>query len=91
MASKKSEPTKPVFSKPPYQLSSDEVAQELKTNVETGLSPAQAGQALDKYGSNELDGGEGIPIWKVFVKQVSNAMYVHCPDVSSDYLYANVS
>lgn len=76
MASKKLGPSKPTFSRPPYQLTPEEVAQELETNVDTGLSPAQAGQAFSKYGSNELDGGEGVPIWKVFVKQISNAMYV---------------
>lgn len=76
MASKGPELSKPVFSRPPYQLTPEQVARELKTNVDTGLSPAQAGQALSKYGSNELDGGEGIPIWKVFVKQISNAMFV---------------
>lgn len=76
MAGKKPEPAQPTFSRPAYQLTPEQVAQELETNVETGLSPAQAEQALTKYGSNELDGGEGIPIWKVFVKQVSNAMYV---------------
>lgn len=76
MTGKDFEPTKPAFSRPPYQLSFEQVAQELETNVETGLSPAQAEQALSRYGSNELDGGEGIPIWKVFVKQATNAMYV---------------
>lgn len=75
MASKEPGPSNPIFSRPPYQLTPEEVAQELETNVDTGLSPAQAGLALSKYGSNELDGGEGIPIWKVFVKQISNAMY----------------
>lgn len=76
MASKEPGPSTPIFSRPPYQLTPEEVAQELETNVDTGLSPVQAGLALSKYGSNELDGGEGIPIWKVFVKQISNAMYV---------------
>lgn len=78
MTSEESGPSKPIFSRPPYQLTPEEVAQELETNVDTGLSPVQAGQAFSKYGSNELDGGEGVPIWKVFVKQISNAMYVPC-------------
>lgn len=82
MASKESGPSKPIFSRPPYQLTPEEVAQELETSVDTGLSPAQASQALSKFGSNELDGGEGIPIWKVFVKQISNAMYVPYVHVS---------
>lgn len=88
MASKESGPAKPSFSRPAYQLTPEQVAQELQTNVDTGLSPAQAEQALSKYGPNELDGGEGIPIWKVFVKQISNAMYVTLPiytDIKCSY------
>jgi len=74
MAPKRYRPQKPSFSRPPYQLSADEVAQELGTNIETGLSPSQAKQNLDQYGENKLEGGEGVPVWKVFIKQVSNAM-----------------
>ncbi|CUS14038.1 unnamed protein product [Tuber aestivum] len=74
MASKNSGSQKPPFSKPPYQLSADEVAQELGTNLETGLSPSQAKQNLGQYGENKLEGGEGVPMWKVFIKQISNAM-----------------
>ncbi|PWW78360.1 potassium/sodium eff [Tuber magnatum] len=74
MAPKGSGPQKPSFSQPPYLLSADQVAQELGTNLETGLSPPQAKQSLDQYGENKLEGGEGVPVWKVFIKQISNAM-----------------
>jgi magnesium-transporting ATPase (P-type) len=74
MARKNDGPRKPVFPRPPYLLPVEQVVEELNTNVETGLSPAQAQENLSQYGGNRLDGGEGIPLWKVFVKQVSNAM-----------------
>lgn len=74
MSSKNSGPVRPIFSRPPYQLSVEQVADELQTNVEIGLSEAESKQYLSKYGDNVLDGGEGVPIWKVFFKQVSNAM-----------------
>lgn len=74
MSGKNSGPVKPIFSRPPYQLSAEQVADELQTNIETGLSQVKSEQCLHKYGDNVLDGSEGVPIWKVFFKQVSNAM-----------------
>lgn len=74
MSSKNSGPIKPIFSRPPYQLSAEQVADELQTDFETGLSGAKPEQYLCKYGNNVLDGSEGVPVWKVFFKQVSNAM-----------------
>lgn len=74
MSSKNSGPVKPTFSRFPYQLSAEQVADELDTNVETGLSATEAEQYRSKYGDNVLNGGEAVPIWKVFFKQVSNAM-----------------
>lgn len=74
MSGKNFGPVKPIFSRPPHQLSAEQVADELQTNVETGLSQVKSEQYLHKYGDNVLDGSEGVPIWKVFFKQVSNAM-----------------
>lgn len=74
MSSNESGPPTQIFSRPPYQLSAEQIADEFGVNVETGLPPIEAGQRLEKYGNNQLDGGEGVPIWKVLVKQVSNAM-----------------
>jgi magnesium-transporting ATPase (P-type) len=58
------------ITQPPYRLSAEQVAQELETNLETGLTDAQAKQKLDKYGPNKLDGGEGVAVWEVLFKQV---------------------
>ena len=60
----------PGFSKPPFTLTADEVAQELETNIDTGLTKAKAQENLTKYGRNQLDGGEGVAVWEVLFKQV---------------------
>ena len=54
----------------PHARTWQEVAQELSTNLETGLSPQEVAKRIQEYGENELKGDEGIPIWKVFIKQV---------------------
>ncbi|KAI5809046.1 potassium/sodium efflux P-type ATPase [Peziza echinospora] len=51
-----------------------EVAQKLRANVDSGLSVEEIKKRQAQYGENELKGDEGVPIWKVFVKQCSNAM-----------------
>lgn len=62
------------FSKPPYFLTAKEVEQELETNVEKGLSKVVAAQALEKYGKNQLEGGDGVPVWEVLFKQVGHGL-----------------
>ncbi|KAK9474664.1 uncharacterized protein V1510DRAFT_274209 [Dipodascopsis tothii] len=62
------------FSSAPYRLPYDTVAAELSTSLETGLDPADAKRRLDQYDENKLDGGEGVPMWKVLLKQAANAM-----------------
>jgi len=61
------------ISSPPYKLTAEQVAQELETNLETGLSINAAKQKLEQYGPNKLDGGEGVAVWEVLFKQLSLA------------------
>jgi Na+-exporting ATPase len=74
MAGKKSKTVAPTFSKPPYQLSIQQVADELGTNIETGLSTQQVDEYTAKYGENKLDGEGAISPWRILLKQVANAM-----------------
>lgn len=74
MAGNKTTKIAPQFSKPPYQLTWQEVAAEIGTNIETGLSTKQADENLIKYGENKLDGEGSISLWKILFKQVANAM-----------------
>ena len=69
-----SKTTKQEFPSHPFLLSIDEIADHLKTNTETGLSPAAAKSAADHYGPNSLEGEGGVKWYHVLTKQISNAM-----------------
>jgi Na+-exporting ATPase len=74
MAGKKSKTVAPTFSKPPYQLSVQQVVDELNTSLENGLTSQQVEENLQKHGENKLDGEGAISPFKILVKQVANAM-----------------
>ncbi|KZV90278.1 potassium/sodium eff, partial [Exidia glandulosa HHB12029] len=61
---------------PPHVRPADDVVRELESDVHQGLSFAKANELLTRYGRNELEGGGGVPVWKVFLKQVANAMTI---------------
>lgn len=58
----------------PFLLSIQDVAQQLKTSIETGLSKRQVADLQKDYPANELEGGGGIAWYKILIKQMSNAM-----------------
>jgi Na+-exporting ATPase len=72
MAPKKS-PTS-ALQKHPFLLPVEEVAQQLGTNIENGLSSVKAQEIQRNHPSNELEGGGGVPWYKILLKQCSNAM-----------------
>ncbi|KAA8910141.1 potassium/sodium efflux P-type ATPase [Sphaerosporella brunnea] len=74
MAGTKNTKTAPTFSRPPYQLSWQQVVDELDTNIDNGLTTQQAEENLARYGENKLDGEGAISPWKILFKQVANAM-----------------
>jgi magnesium-transporting ATPase (P-type) len=64
--------------KHPFLLVVDDVAQQLGTNIETGLSARKVAELQKTYPPNELDGGKGIAWYKILLKQISNAMILVC-------------
>ncbi|OBT70160.1 hypothetical protein VE03_00513 [Pseudogymnoascus sp. 23342-1-I1] len=73
MAPKKNT-NKQVLDPHPFLLSVDDVASQLGTNIETGLSARRVAELKNEYPPNELDGGGG-PNWStLLMKQISNAM-----------------
>ncbi len=58
----------------PFLLSVDEAAQQLGTNIETGLSANRVSELKKQCPPNELQGGGGISWYKILMKQISNAM-----------------
>ncbi|CAO3671887.1 unnamed protein product [Umbelopsis ramanniana] len=50
------------------------VSEILKTDMEIGLSEAEAEERLTKYGRNELSGEGGVSAWKVLMRQIFNIL-----------------
>lgn len=64
--------TKPFF----YQLSAEEAAVQLKTNLKSGLSPSEAEKRLEKYGKNELKEGKKRPMIYWFLDQFKDLLII---------------
>ncbi|KAI6080949.1 potassium/sodium eff [Hypoxylon rubiginosum] len=62
------------FERHPFLLTVEDVAKALDTHLERGLSSAQVAQLQETYPPNELDVGGAIPWYKIFLKQLFNAM-----------------
>ncbi|KAI1170746.1 hypothetical protein F4777DRAFT_567982 [Nemania sp. FL0916] len=62
------------FETPPFLLPVEDVARHLHSNLERGLSSSQVAQLQQTCPPNELDVGGTIPWYKIFVRQLLNAM-----------------
>jgi magnesium-transporting ATPase (P-type) len=58
----------------PFLLTVEDVAQQLGTNLKTGLTARQVAELQSKYLPNELEGSGGVSWYKTLLKQISNAM-----------------
>ena len=59
---------------PAYRLRPDEIAQQLGTDYQTGLSKQEAARRHGIVGNNALEFEGGVSIWKVLIRQVANAL-----------------
>ena len=59
-----------------FALGSDAVAQELGTDEQAGLAPAEAATRLEKYGPNAFVAAETEPRWRAFVRQYRDPMQI---------------
>lgn len=57
-----------------HSLEVDKSLELLKTNAETGLTPQEVQQRLQKYGPNELEETGGRSAWEILVDQFKNIM-----------------
>lgn len=62
------------FEKHPFLLPVENVVRQLNSDLERGLSSSQVSQLHQIYPPNELDIGGIIPWYKIFIKQLLNAM-----------------
>lgn len=72
----------------PHTLSIDQAAIEIGSDLNDGLTSAEAEARLQKYGKNEFDDGPGVSPAKILVRQVANSMTLvrstACPSTGTD-------
>jgi len=62
------------LSRPAHALTFEAVLDELQGDTNAGLTPADAKERLQIYGSNDLGDGAGVQPAKILLRQVANAM-----------------
>jgi Na+-exporting ATPase len=62
----------------PFLLTVEDVARQMGTNLETGLTAEKVDGLQEECPPNELEGGGGTPWQKILLKQISNAMILVC-------------
>ncbi|CAK7205570.1 potassium/sodium eff [Sporothrix eucalyptigena] len=68
--------TTPHFTAHPFLLSIQDVAKQLETDTDKGLTTAQVQQRQSQYGPNELEVHEPTPWYSILIKQFMNAMMI---------------
>lgn len=66
--------TEQILSQPAHSLSYDEILKELASHPDEGLTNAEAKKRHEQYGDNLLEGGEGVSMAKIVIRQIANAM-----------------
>ncbi|KAK3675151.1 hypothetical protein LTR78_005085 [Recurvomyces mirabilis] len=59
-----------------HTLSIPALATQLKTDVSTGLSTAEAERLLQEHGPNRLEASGGTTWWRILIRQVANSLTV---------------
>ncbi|KJZ73947.1 hypothetical protein HIM_06615 [Hirsutella minnesotensis 3608] len=62
------------MSAPAHALTIHQVVEQLKADVEVGLSSDDAKKRLEEYGRNEFGDQEGVQPLKIFIGQIANAL-----------------
>jgi Na+-exporting ATPase len=58
----------------PHTLTSEEIAEQLGVDINHGLSHSEAESRLQLYGPNKVKGAEGLSMWKILLRQISNSL-----------------
>jgi len=54
----------------------DQLARLLESQTKDGLDPAEAARRLARDGPNKVEGAEGVSVWKIFLRQISNSLTI---------------
>ncbi|KAI4865718.1 potassium/sodium eff [Hypoxylon rubiginosum] len=58
----------------PHTLAVESLEQLLETDVRNGLSSGEAARRLERDGPNKVEGAQGLSVWKILLRQVSNSL-----------------
>ncbi|OTA56643.1 sodium transport ATPase [Hypoxylon sp. EC38] len=58
----------------PHTLAVEDLEQYLKTDVKHGLDSGEAARRLEHDGPNKVEGAQGLSVWKILLRQVSNSL-----------------
>ncbi|OTA98061.1 hypothetical protein M426DRAFT_17804 [Hypoxylon sp. CI-4A] len=58
----------------PHTLSVERLEQLLGTNTKDGLDSGEAARRLADNGPNKVEGAQGLSVWKILLRQVSNSL-----------------
>ncbi|KAI1798909.1 potassium/sodium eff [Daldinia bambusicola] len=60
----------------PHNLAVGDLEKLLETVVENGLDAGEAARRLERDGPNKMEGAQGLSVWKILLRQVSNSLTV---------------
>ncbi|OTB10257.1 hypothetical protein K445DRAFT_309635 [Daldinia sp. EC12] len=58
----------------PHNLTVRDLERHLETDVENGLDCGEAARRLEHDGPNKMEGAQGLSVWKILLRQVSNSL-----------------
>ncbi|KAL7622646.1 hypothetical protein AAE478_008159 [Parahypoxylon ruwenzoriense] len=58
----------------PHTLTVENLERLLKTDVKNGLTGGEAARRLEHDGPNKVEGAQGLSVWKILLRQVSNSL-----------------
>ncbi|TPX18619.1 uncharacterized protein E0L32_002476 [Thyridium curvatum] len=53
-----------------------QLAERARTDLEDGLAQAEAARRLEQDGPNKVEGAQGLSVWKIFMRQISNSLTI---------------
>ncbi|KAI5856138.1 potassium/sodium eff [Durotheca rogersii] len=60
----------------PHTLSAGTLEKLLETDIRNGLAGSEAAHRLEQDGPNRVEGAQGLSVWKILLRQVSNSLTI---------------
>lgn len=64
----------PVPQRPAHSVPVTDIGLLWQTDLENGLSKADAAARLERDGPNRIEGAKGLSIWEIVMRQISNSL-----------------